>query len=160
MGNKIKELLPERIEIVSDGSGWGDPHYVAIFATFRSRSSMGYGKVLFNCSPMENEDILDTDAHFSLLEFILYVFGKSMVSVVTVIRDNCTTNRTLSRRVGRTFVSCHRNRFNLAVQDKFEHNWNIVVLLQSILKKISFQIPAAKLHDFTPLKAELSKNTC
>lgn len=115
--DRLKSTLAECFAIVFDRWSVGSTKHVSIFSTFPVRNSLGYDKVLLALSPMGNEESLDANENFQFLVLLLSLFGKSMTNVVAVIRDNCSTNRCRSRRIGPIFVGCHSHRLNLSVQD-------------------------------------------
>lgn len=156
---KIREVLPNRLAITFDGWGSGDTHYNAVFATFPSQNDFGYDIFLLACSPMENEESLNADEHFEFLSFVLSVFGKSMDNVVAVTGDNCNTNKFMVRRTGPTFVGCHSYRINLFVQDFMQPYADIILKVSQLMRKLSYQIPSAKLRAFTTLNAKMSNAT-
>lgn len=125
--NKFRNELLERFAIIFDTWSGGDTHYVAFFASY----------------PASND--------FSRF---CPVFQTYMENIVAVVGDNCNTNRSISKGIGPTFVGCHSNRFNLAVRDIIAQNSNVVCRVQTLILKLSYHIPAAKLRGFTPLKAK------
>lgn len=155
----IRDRLPNRFAITFDGWAGGDTHYVSVFAVFPADNVNGYDRFLLACSPMENEDSLNANEHYEFLEWVLALFEKSMDNVVAVIGDNCSTNRAMSRRIGPTFVGCHSHRFNLAVKDMISEDEDLVQIVRCLMKKLSFQIPAAKLRRLTPLKSQHANAT-
>lgn len=151
---KIKALLPSRFAIVFDGWSVGDTHFVAIYATFPKANDSGFEEVLLGLSPMENEESQDANEHYDFVKFVLSVFGKTMDNVVALIGDNTSTNKAFARCLGPFFVGCHSHRYNLAMKDILEEYEEVIEKVQAIMKKLSYQIPAAKLRRFTLLKAK------
>ncbi|MEM9079038.1 MAG: hypothetical protein AAGC43_18510 [Bacteroidota bacterium] len=150
---KVAERLPDKFAIIFDGWSGGDTHFVGVYATFPSNNSLGYEKILLSCSPMENEDFLDSNEHYEYLKFVLDLYGKNIDSVVEIVGDNCSTNRCMSRIIGPIFVGCHSHRFNLALKDIISKHQVTVDAVQALMKKLSYQIPTTKLRKLTHLKA-------
>lgn len=156
----ISAKLPDSFAIVFDGWSNGDTHYVSIFATYPYSCPLGYSKILLAMSPLGAEDNFSADAHYDLIKFVVtIVFGKSMECIVAIIGDNCNTNRALGRHFNAHFVGCYSHRFNLAVKDVLTNNTLTIEKVQKIMKKLSCQLPAAKLRRFTHLKAKQNNVT-
>lgn len=156
---RIANILPEKFSIQFDGWSGGDTHYVSIFAAFPATNANGYVSYMLACSPMENETALTASEHYEFLSFVLGLFNKSLVNVVAITGDNCNTNRSLARLGGLNFVGCASHRFNLAVKDILKRYEHSIGMIQTLMKKLSFQIPAAKLRMHTPLKATQRNET-
>lgn len=156
---KIAALLPEKFAVVFDGWSGGDTHYVSIFATFPSEHTMGYDSVLLGCSPMGDEDSLDATEHYRFVEEVLKIFGKSWDNVAALVGDNCSTNRCFTRRVGPLFVGCYSHRYNLAMKDVISLSLPEVGHVRELMRKLSYQIPAARLRRLTHLKAKIDNDT-
>lgn len=108
---------------------------------------------------MKNEGSFSADEHYSFLDFVLSVFGNSMSNVVAVVGDNCTTNLSMSRRIGPTILGYHSHLFNLFVKDFIEKHNDVVCKIVNLMKKLRFHIPAAKLRRLTPLVALQANDT-
>lgn len=78
MENKTKSTLPDKVAIIFDGWADGNTYYDSVFATCQSDQPAGYDSVLLELTPMEDEDSLDANKHFELLQFIFQVFGESI----------------------------------------------------------------------------------
>lgn len=156
---KIKEKLPSRFAVIFDGWTGGDTHYVSVFASFPAVNACGYESVLLALAPMGEEDSHTADEHYSFLKFVLSVYGKTIENVVALVGDNENTNRAFGRRVGPTFVGCHSHRFNLAVRDVLADHKALIGKVHDLMRRISFQIPSAKLRRLTPLKPKMGNET-
>lgn len=108
---------------------------------------------------MENEDSRNAEKPYKVLLFVLFVFSKSMENVVAVIADNCQTNRAMARRIGPTFVGGHRHRFNICLQDIIDQHKDVLMSVQLLMCKLSYQIPAAKVQALIHLKDILVNKT-
>lgn len=150
----IAALLPEKFGIVFDGWAGGDTHYVGVFATYPSAKPCGFDSVLLAFAPMGDEDSQNAYEHFEFLEFVLGVYDKSFKNVAALIGDNCNTNRAFSRRVGPVFVGCHSHRYNLALKDIMAGHVDTIESVRVLMKRLSYQIPAARLRRHTKLRAK------
>ncbi|KAF0706983.1 hypothetical protein AaE_013834 [Aphanomyces astaci] len=159
MENKISETLPESFAIVYDGWTSGSTHYVAMFATFSNDSHRGYEKVLLAMSPMNEEESLSAAAHVQYLDFVLGVYGKDRENVVALIGDNCSTNRAFARLAGVPMIGCASHRFNLFVGDVLAEHEELLVAVNTIMKKLTNIIPSAKLRRLTDLRPKQRNQT-
>lgn len=87
------------------------------------------------------------------------MYDKNIENVVALIGDNVNTKRAFARRVGPDFVGCDSHRFNLAAKDILVSYEDIVEKVHRLMKKMSFQIPAAKLRKLTHLRPKLRNDT-
>lgn len=147
---KVSNALPEKFSLVFDGWSSGDTHFVAIFAAFPSFTSCGYQKFLIAFSPLEEEDRLDADSHYSFMKFALDVYGKSFRNVVCITGDNCANNLRLAKLINEDypdcqFLGCASHRFQLAVKDILEPHKHALEKLNKLMKKLKHLVPAAKL---------------
>lgn len=60
------------------------------------------------------------------------------------------------RRVWPTFVECHSHWFKLVVCDLFNDHEDLLEKGQALMRKLSYQISAARLRRLTPLKAKVN----
>ena len=90
---------------------------------------------------------------------MLEIYNKKVEDVVALIGDNVAVNKSFARNLGIPFIGCASHRFNLAVKDILEDNQLIISKVQSIMRKLSYQIPAANLRQFTHLRAVLNNET-
>ena len=90
---KISLLLPETIALVFDGWSDNGTHFIGVFATFPVGNKRGYSTRLLTLSPMGDETSLDANEHFDFLTYILDVYQKSCSNVISIIGDNCNTNK-------------------------------------------------------------------
>lgn len=150
---KISNALPDKVSIIFDGWLVKYTHYVAIISFYQSPCNQSYETVLLSCSPRGNEASLNADEHYNYMSIVLCVYGKDMSSFDAVTGDHFAINRSMSKRIGPTFVGCHSHRFNLPFKDITDAHKELVAKAQTLLTKLRFQIPAAKLRRLIPLKA-------
>lgn len=79
--------------------------------------------------------------------------------MAAIVGDNCNVNRAFARRLGPLFVGCHNHRYQLAVEDILQTHMLNIESVRAIMRKLSFQILAAKLRRLTPLRAKLDTET-
>lgn len=156
---KISDELPDKFSIIFDGWSSLGSHFVSIFASFPFENSLGYKVVLLAVSPMENEDSLSSAEHLDFLKYTLSIYGKSIENVVAMVGDNENTNKAFARLAGCPFIGCASHRFNLAMKDIISEYRDEITKVNDLMKKLSYQIPAAKLRRFTHLKAKISNET-
>lgn len=157
--SKIMDMLPERFAIVFDGWSGGGTHYVGFFATYPAENELGFRKHLLGLSPMGDEDSLDASEHYDYVEYVLGVHGKKFNNVVAIICDNTSTNKAFVRRVGSFFLGCHSHRFNLAMTDILSGYSDAIDKVHELMKRLRYQIPAAKLRRLTHLTALTANKT-
>lgn len=151
---KISSILPDVFAIIFDGWSHGITHYLGIFATFSSNALNGYNSILLAFSPLENEESLNADEHIKFLDITLDKYQKSWENVACLIGDNCSTNRSIARKMKKSFVGCASHRFNLAVKDYLKTYENILSKVNELMKKLKKLVPSAKLAKFTKLRAK------
>lgn len=102
---------------------------------------------------------MSADETFEFLNYVISVYDMTMDSVVTIIGGNENTNHAVVCRVGPTFVGYHSHRFHLAARNVINEFNDVTVKEYTIMRKLSFQIPAAKFHQLTLLRPKLSNRT-
>ncbi len=152
-------MLPSKFALVFDGWTVGDTHYVALFGTFPAETKKGYDKLLLVFSQFDVETSQDSDNHLEFVTFVLSVFQKSLENVVVFVGENSSTNKALSKKSSIEFVGCPSHRFNLAMKEIIRINEVVIDKVQSLMKKLSYPFPAAKLRDFSHLRAKCSNVT-
>ena len=128
-------------------------HYAAIYACFPAKNELGYQYCLLGFGPYEDETKLGTAELHEYISFTLSVYDKSWSNVTCLIGDNCSVNKAVANLVGCPFVGCASHRFNLAVQDYINEHSTEVQMVNDLMKKFKYLIPAAKLRKHTPLCA-------
>lgn len=93
------------------------------------------------------------------MEYVLYVFYKSISNFVAVIRENCATNMSFDLRTGRGFIGCSSPHFILAVKYLLESSQYTIGKVQTTMERLCFPIEPAKLWSLTPLKAKCTIDT-
>ncbi|ETV65061.1 hypothetical protein H257_18147 [Aphanomyces astaci] len=73
---------------------------------------------------------------WSFFDFVLDVYGKQHRNMVTLIGDNCTTNRAFARLAGIPMVGCASHRFNLFVGDVLADYEDLLCAAHAITKKL------------------------
>lgn len=117
MGNKISDVLYVRLPIVFDGSTTNATHLVSLFTTFTSDAEKGYPSVLLPFSPFEDESSQRTVEQYQLLQYVLNLFGKSLLTFVAFIGGTFATNKSFARMEEVGFVRCEIHCFDIAFQD-------------------------------------------
>lgn len=87
---------------------------------------------------------------------MLNLFNMTPQTVVGIIGDNCTTNRSFSRMFDCGFVGCVSHRFNLAVRDLIESHKESAKSVQDLMNKLRHPSGRAKLRTHTPLETIVS----
>lgn len=103
---------------------------------------------------MGNIDNLDDIVHYESNLFKLLVFEKSLKHVVTVVQDNCASNRAMSLCICSTFFWCHSHRYILAITEALTQIEEEIKSVKVIVPKLLSHIPAAKLPILTSFKAK------
>lgn len=96
-----------------DGHTTLETHYVTVFATYPSGTTLGYGYVCLALSPLEDETTQDSDEHIRLSKCLLSVFGKGESNVVLLFGDNCSLNRSITKELDIPLLGCASHRSNL-----------------------------------------------
>lgn len=109
--------------------------------------------------PMRDEESHGADKHYESHKLVLSVYDKNIENVVAPIGDNANTNWACPQRLDPFFVGCQSHGFILAVKDILVSYEYIVEKVHRVMKKMSFQIPAAKLHKPTHLRLKLRNDT-
>jgi hypothetical protein len=115
---KIRDDMPEKFGVMSDGWSERSTHYVAVIAVY---PIIADGKAtrqerLLSLAPFEDPTSFTAAAHEAHLEYILSEFyGNSCRNVVFLSGDNCSTNGALAKLMGVPLVGCSSHRLNLAV---------------------------------------------
>lgn len=131
---------------------------MCIFATFSSANNFSYNRVILAISLIIDEFSSNALERFEFLRFVLSVY-KKYVSYIALVVDNASTYRSFGRQVISCFVACHNHRFNLAVKEKLQPHDDLLSKVEDVIKRLSFQIPAAKLHQRTHLQDKQSDDT-
>lgn len=76
-----------------------------------------------------------------------------MWNVVALMVDNCKTRKATSRLNRFTFLQCYSHQFNRYVQDIIGQHRYKMTKIPALIKRLSFNISAAKLQLLTPLRA-------
>ena len=142
-----------------DGWSGGDTHYTAVFAAYPADNECGFKKFLLAISPMGDEDSLDASQHYEYVKYVLEVHGKKFENVVAIVGDNTATNKSFARRVGPFFQGCYSHRYNLAMKDIISSYSFVIDKVHELMKKLKYQIPAAKLRSLTHLTAQTANET-
>ena len=74
---------------------------MAVFASFCSQTELGYDTCLLGFSLFDDETTQNAENHMSFVEFILQVYEKTWENVVCVVDDNCSTNHSVGKIVGK-----------------------------------------------------------
>ncbi|KAG3085972.1 hypothetical protein PI124_g18311 [Phytophthora idaei] len=87
-------------------------HYVAVYGVFEADGVLRMQ--LLAVSPLQ-DDSQDADAHIKLFDGLLDVYNKKRDMVAFVIGDNCSTNQSITTKLGVPLVGCASHRCILAV---------------------------------------------
>lgn len=155
---KVYNLLSAKFSVIFDGWTGGNSHFVSVFAAYPCKTKTGYRKLL-GISPMEKEDSLDATDHYEFIEYVLEVHVKLFENVVAIVGDKTSTNKAFARRVGSSFVGCHRHRYNIVMKDIISNQSDVIEGVQLLMKKLSYQITAEILRQITPLTAKQANET-
>jgi len=90
---------------------------------------------------------------------VLSVFNEPVHNIVSIVGDNCNTNRNMAKLLGKWVVGCHSHQFNLAVHDMMNEYSRMISIVRKLMQNVSNPIPAAKLRGHTDLIAICSSNT-
>lgn len=110
-------IPPKQNAIVFYGWYTSDTYYFSQFATFACEPSTGFRNILLGLSPLPNEINLDAAEHLMFIKMVLYMFYLALTSVVGLIGNNCTMNKSLDTSVVFGFIVCASHLFSIAVQD-------------------------------------------
>lgn len=159
----ISSALPEKFAIIFDGWSSGDTHDVAVVASYNGDERNSYKTALLAFTPFEEESNLEATTHFELLQYVLGLFNKSFDNDLAVVGDNFSVNRCLAANLDCRFIGCWIHQFNLGVRDFIEsipsdvsHS---IESIQEIMRKLRTIKRAAKLRNYTVLKAKLPNAT-
>lgn len=94
-----------------------------------------------------------------ICEVCLQVFNNSWDTVVALIGESCNTNRSYARLVGAFIFGCYCLRYNLAMRNLTAVWSSPLNRARELMGKLSYQILAARLWPYTPLKAKIDDGT-
>eukprot|EP00171_Calliarthron_tuberculosum_P021796 IDg21796t1 len=77
-----------------------DTHYVACYASYSSNTERRFSLALLGFSPLEEELSQSAQYHYKYLTFVLELFGKDFSNVVSIVGDNCSSNKALADLLG------------------------------------------------------------
>lgn len=156
---KIRNILPDEFCLIFDGWTKQTTHFIAVFATFSSSNELGYDSVLLGFGPFENETSLGTSELYKYLSFTLSIYKKTWDNVTAVVGDNCSVNKSLANRLTCGFIGCSSHRFNLAVLDIIKSDEELIQKVNCIMKKFKNLLHAAKLREYSHLRAVTKNDT-
>ncbi len=156
---RIEQKLSDRFSIAFDGWTCSSTHYVAIFASYFCEKQKKVQNYLIDFSPFEGEVSQDADRHIDFLEFVSSVFGNKLSNAVAIIGDNCSTNNSVSSKLGTGFVGSGSHRFNLWVSKMISQNDKVINQLRLLIMKLSNPINSGRLRMFTYLTPQLRNYT-
>lgn len=90
---------------------------MGIFASCPSKSRNEYGKALISFTALEQEAALSAAEHEQLIEYVLPVFGKSVVDVSAPLGDDFAKNKATNAFFDVGSIWCLSHRFHLAVKN-------------------------------------------
>lgn len=94
-----------------------DKHHIEMFAIYPSNSALGYKMAFLYFSQVLNEQRLDGEDHVTFTNTVLSWIHKDCSGIVSIIRDNCNTNKAICDKLNLPLIGCASHRFNFAVQD-------------------------------------------
>ena len=93
--------------------------------------------------------------HLEHLSKVLSLFGKTCISVLCLVGDNCSTNQLMGRTLKVPFIGCASHEFNLAVRKWIAEHPDLNAIIQkvsTVMKKAIILKIAAQLREFTDYK--------
>lgn len=156
---KFWAMPPDKLAVVFDGWGEGDTQYVDIISSYPSIQRSGHDSMLLALSQMGKEDSQNYEEQYNIDQFVLSGFKKPCKIVAALIGYNCSTKKVFRRRVGLLLVGFFSHRHNLDMKDLFRKFVEMVEHVQHLMRKLSYQIPAARLRKRTTLGASLDNKT-
>lgn len=76
-----------------------------------------------------------------------------------IIGNKAATNKAFAHRVGPIFIGCYSHRYNLAMMGIMSGYLDVVDKVHELMKKLNYQIPAAKLRHLTHLTVQKENKT-
>ncbi|OAF64454.1 hypothetical protein A3Q56_07828 [Intoshia linei] len=107
----ILNILPESFGLVGDGWCYGGTHFVSCFAVFDSYLS----PILFLFSPLTDEENLSVCSNIEFLSEAVEKYNKTYKNIIFLVGDNCSTNKSIAKKMLKHFLGCSSHRFNLAM---------------------------------------------
>jgi hypothetical protein len=141
--------------------GWKS--YGTYFVCFFAVAPGPPGEPAFTCllsfSPLINEESHDADTHIELLKATLSLYKKEVSDVLFLSGDNCSTNKSISNKLGVPLLGCSSHRLNLAVQKYLVQFDDVIAGVQKLMVELRKTLNRAKLKSFTKLKPLLRNET-
>lgn len=130
-----------------------------MLASYSADNDQGLATDLLSFTPVEDATALDSNEHINTLRYNLSVFNRIEKNIVCLIRNNCSTNKSISTNLDIPFLGCASRRFNLAVDDILEERKGIIASIRSIMMEMRALQPTPKLPKHTRLGAMMDKKT-
>jgi hypothetical protein len=92
-------------------------HYIGIFAGYTDPATDKYKETLLAIQPMLKEDDLGADSHIELLESTLELYDFPKENVVCLVGDNCSVNKSISKKMDIPLIGCFNHKLTLAVTE-------------------------------------------
>ena len=89
---------------------------MAIIASVPSQPGFAIKTNLLGFSPFQDEVSQDADHLRAFCEYVLDLFANFSATVIALLGDNCSTNRSFAHKISVPFVGCALHRFILAMQ--------------------------------------------
>ena len=153
----IAKELPEKFSLIIDGWTCSSTHFVGLFASYSS--VQGYSTAMLAFSPLANETSFTAHDHLDFIEYVLGVYGKSVINLIAITGDNAEVNRCLANLLNIPLIGCHSHKFNLAVSKYLDRKSEILEKIAVLMGKLRFPKMAGELRQLTNLKPVLRNKT-
>lgn len=140
----IFTLLPDRFIFEFVGYTVPGAHYIASFATYSLKNSLGYRPAWLATSLLEDKTTRSAAKHVSFLQFVLSVFGKDVSNVEALIGDNCNINQSIRLKMRVSLTACVSHCFQLAGWDILAEKENVISHVEHLMIKMRTSPISAK----------------
>lgn len=138
--------------LIFDGWTAVETNFVAIIGAYPAQNTNGYEKVMFGFTPLVNEHYLDAKKHEQLLKSVLTIFNRDEKTIVALVGDNCSVNKSLASSMLCGFDGCASHWFNLAVQEFIKDGDCDIATVRKIMMKLKCIIPFGLLRQHIVLR--------
>jgi hypothetical protein len=119
-------------------------------------------EVLLTCRKLNSDNKADvsfgSNEHIEHLEKALKIYNKDLTDIMAVIGDNCSTNKSLAKKLQVPLIGCRSHILNLAINDYFKNYKEELDKVRILMDKLCTLKNSAILEHFTLLKP-VQRNT-
>lgn len=141
-------MLSDTFVLMSVGWCNAGTNYVAIHLTYPASTDCRFSFMCVAFSPLY-EKLQSAAQHVNLINFVLWLFGKSCFNVVSITADKCAVSKFVAELLCYTIFGCASQHFNLLISNIIIPRSKVIEKVLKVMDKLFFPMHCATLRKFT-----------